>query len=76
MPALPAGSSKQGAHRDLSEQEDQLQLGSLVILSGQGVVKGYSKTQVRLVFTPPAQGLVREEISIGFKYALASYATR
>jgi len=64
---LPAGSSKKKADNSASEQDGQLQLGSLVVVSKQGVVQGYSKTQVKVVFTPAAQGPVREQSSIAFR---------
>ncbi|DBA95272.1 TPA: Cilia- and flagella-associated protein 74 [Trebouxia sp. C0006] len=67
LPALPAGSSKKKADDSASEQDGQLQLGSLVVVSKQGVVQGYSKTQVKVVFTAAAQGPVREQSSIAFR---------
>jgi len=67
LPALPAGSSKKRADDGASEQDGQLQLGSLVVASKQGVVQGYSKTQVKVVFAPAVQGPVKEQISIAFR---------
>lgn len=67
LPALPAGSSKKRDNDGASEQDGQLQLGSLVVVCKQGVVQGYSKTQVKVVFTPAVPGPVREQISIAFR---------
>jgi len=67
LPALPAGSSRKRADDGASEQDGQLQLGSLVVASKQGEVQGYSKTQVKVVFTPAVQGPVKEQISIAFR---------
>jgi len=67
LPALPAGSSKKRADDGASEQDGQLQLGSLVVVSKQGVVQGYSKTQVKVVFAPAVHGPVKEQISIAFR---------
>ena len=72
LPALPTGSSKKKADNSASEQDGQLQLGSLVVVSKQGVVQGYSKTQVKVVFTPAVQGPVREQISIAFRCVCCS----
>ncbi|DBA68488.1 TPA: Cilia- and flagella-associated protein 74 [Trebouxia sp. C0005] len=67
VPALPAGSSRKRANDGASEQNEQLQLGSLVVNSKQGMVQGYSSTQIKVVFTPAVQGPVREQISIAFR---------
>ena len=72
LPALPAGSSKKRADDGASEQEGQIQLGSLLVVTKQGVVQGYSKTQVKVVFTPAVQGPVREQISIAFRCVCCS----
>lgn len=64
---MPAGSSRKRANDGASEQNEQLQLGSLVVNSKQGMVQGYSSTQIKVVFTPAVQGPVREQISIAFR---------
>lgn len=66
-PPLPAGSESKASDGDAAQQDAQLQMGSMVVLSRQGTVKGYSRTQVKVVFTPPAPGPVREEVSIAFR---------
>ena len=76
LPALLAGSTQQDSSKtNATEQENQLQLGSLVVLSKQGTVKGYSKTHVKVLFTPSAEGLVREDIVIQFRYPSAHPTT-
>ncbi|DBA92223.1 hypothetical protein WJX77_001787 [Trebouxia sp. C0004] len=67
MPALPAGSGGKRADGGTSERDGQLQLGSLVVVCKQGVVQGYSKTQVKVAFTPAVQGPVKEQISLAFR---------
>ena len=68
LPALPAGRNvPQHAGQD-PEGTQQLEMGSLIVLSRQGSVKGYSRAVVKVSFTPPAAGPVRQQISIHFRY--------
>lgn len=67
LPALPAGTSlPQSAGHD-PEDTQHLDMGSLVVLSRQGSVKGYSRAVVKVSFTPPAAGPVRQQICIHFR---------
>ena len=67
LPALPGGTSRQQPDNEASPDRDQLQLGSLVVLGKQGGVKGYSRSHVKLVFAPEAQGQVRERVVVIFR---------
>ena len=69
LPALPAGSTILPHPAGSDDQEaQQVEMGSLVVLSRQGSVKGYSRAVVKVVFTPLAAGPVREQIRIHFRY--------
>lgn len=72
LPALPAGASNSKPEGDAAEA-NQLELGSLVVSSRQGTVSGYSRSVVKVSFTPPAAGPVREQISIRFRCAAMSH---
>ena len=64
-PALPAG--QDAPLNDTVQKGDALQLGSLAVLTQQGFVKGYSKIQVKVLFTPAAQGPVKQNVEINFR---------
>ena len=68
LPALPAGTSLPQPASHQPEDTQQLDMGSLVVLSRQGSVKSYSRAVVKVSFTPPAAGPVRQQICIHFRY--------
>ena len=68
LPAFPAGTSLPTPAGGDPDDTQQLEMGSLVVLSRQGTVKGYSRAVVKMAFTPPAAGPVRQQIRIHFRY--------
>ena len=58
----------------VQQKIDALQLGSLAVLTQQGTVKGYSKTQVNVLFTPTAQGPVKQSVEINFRFVYVCFA--
>ena len=75
LPALPADTSLPQPTGQDPEDAQQLEMGSLFVLSRQGSVKGYSKAVVKVFFTPPAAGPVRQQISIQFRYSAIMITT-
>lgn len=67
LPAFPAGTSVPKPAGDDPEDTQQLEMGSLIVLSRQGTVKGYSRAIVKMSFIPPAAGPVRQQIRIHFR---------
>lgn len=72
MPPLPAGGPSKTLPAADDDDDDgqapqQLELASLAVLCRRGCVKGYSRTVVRLSFTPPTAGPVRQHICIHFR---------
>lgn len=69
-PSLPAGAGNTppAAAAADSDEAHPLELGSLTVLPRWGCVKGYSRAVVRVSFTPPAAGPVRDHIRIHFRY--------
>ena len=57
------------------EDTQELEMGSLVVLSKQGSVKGYSRAVVKVSFTPPAAGPVKQQICIHFRYCAITVDT-
>lgn len=67
-PPLPAGAGKTPLPAADDDDEVQpLELGSLAVLPRRGCVKGYSRAVVRVSFTPPDAGPVRDHIRLQFR---------